>query len=281
MLIFKKVKSYEVPCSNAKITWAGCYLTVNSEEQFKILDVPDATTLVIRKLWWYEKLWGKLLSFRRWVKRRVIALLPVLLCACDLYSNGDCSKSKLSYPQTDFDISNTQPSPHLGFGWANQTEQNIDVVAVEERLLTMQEEIQAICWSIAGKLDPAWDCFWAKLDCDKQFDWSCLSIKVVNPVFSRCSTMGDGITEVPVELLDVPAPESGCAAKGLEATSECPCRYRMIQQGTTVVTTPTVYLYDLIERMTSCRNYWNSPFKEVAYRDMRRAKQLPKSLWNR
>lgn len=211
--------------------------------------------------------------------KRAAILCLFFLCACDS-GGGDCARSRLTYPAA-YPAADFQPSPHLGFGWANQSGRDIDPVAIEERLLTMQEELRAVCLSLAGALDLAWDCRRAKLDCDQQFNFACLNIKVVRPVLSQCTTMGDGITEEPVELLDVPAPDAGCMAKGLTPSPECPCRYRMIQQGNTVITTPTVYLYDLIERWTSCANYWASPFKAAAYSDMRRAGQLPKSMWGK
>jgi hypothetical protein len=84
------------------------------------------------------------------------------------------------------------------------------------------------------------------------FNKKCLRIKVVDPIFSKCSDW---------QFIDVLAPQSLCEAKGLPVNSECPCRWRTSIQGDNwIITPPTMYLWELGRIYTSCNNIWNSPY---------------------
>jgi hypothetical protein len=61
------------------------------------------------------------------------------------------------------------------------------------------------------------------------------------------------------QVLDSEAPQSGCAAKGLEPNPECPCRWRaLIQCPNVIVSTPNLYIYQdaLIRFVTGSTNPW-------------------------
>lgn len=61
------------------------------------------------------------------------------------------------------------------------------------------------------------------------------------------------------ELIPVPSPDSGCVAKGLTPTPECPCYWRVgIQGNQVIVVTPDLHmLQDSVTRMaTGCNDVW-------------------------
>ena len=61
------------------------------------------------------------------------------------------------------------------------------------------------------------------------------------------------------QLLPVSAGDSGCIAKGLAPSAQCPCRWRAgIECPNNLITTPSFYLYKdvLIRYMTGCGDPW-------------------------
>lgn len=99
----------------------------------------------------------------------------------------------------------------------------------------------------------AWGC-WPRDYKDEPLKRNCFAIKLVPPV-QGC--MG-------WDMLPDRAPDQGCIDKGLTPTVECPCRWREVIQGDSlIVTTSTrMPLWDLVSIVTGCAGpgAWNSPF---------------------
>ncbi len=90
---------------------------------------------------------------------------------------------------------------------------------------------------------------------------SCLVIKIVAPLFSRCS---------PDErFVDALAPQYLCEDKGLAPISDCPCRWRTAVQDERYLIVPhepvaTMHLWQLVAIYTSCNNFWETEFAACA-----------------
>jgi len=133
---------------------------------------------------------------------------------------------------------------------------NLDLVKLDQRLLAIESCVNEVKGQQQGATVAqlnAWGC-----PNNRRFEVApikkdCLVIKVMDPVPSKCQSEW--------QLLPAPAPDALCAAKGLKVTPECPCLWR---SGTIddykVITPPRLYLWPVVEIITSCNNLWGSPF---------------------
>ncbi|MDP3987206.1 MAG: hypothetical protein Q8P81_03215 [Nanoarchaeota archaeon] len=96
-----------------------------------------------------------------------------------------------------------------------------------------------------------------------QINRKCVEIKVVEPVFSKCSNWQHVSKCEGCE--PAYADPKLCEAKGLIVTPECPCMYRTATYGDdTIITPPDMYLWEVTRLVTGCNNIWKSPYSVCA-----------------
>jgi hypothetical protein len=97
-----------------------------------------------------------------------------------------------------------------------------------------------------------WQCLRRDFSKMEDIKRSCLVIKIVPPVYSKCSDW---------QFTGAKAPDAGCISKGLTPTAECPCMWRSaVQNDNILVTPPAMYIWDIGRIFTGCNNIWFSPF---------------------
>jgi hypothetical protein len=223
-------------------------------------------------------------------QKLVLAILVwgCLSCASDdLLSH--CPRLPDGPPYTNFSLSGSAYQTKLGYWIDNPTMYYVFEEDLDTRLLRFQANLQKISASLNGELKKEWACGADRIDPTKEFNWSCLAIKIVQPVPSACYYMGSPDVDYDwyppgyaLELMDVPAEDRLCEEKGLTPTLECPCRYRtVLENGQFIVTPPTIYLMHFAMLYTGCYDIWNTPYKEAIYLDMKEREQLPTTLWDR
>jgi hypothetical protein len=175
-----------------------------------------------------------------------LVLFIFLLPACAEYS--DCYQNFFE-DITDFEI-----NPDMATGSGIKVDSggfDVDLFALDARIGMME-------WCITGVMannpepDPKWQCLYRNFTGMRRLKRSCLIIKIVPPVYSKCSKW---------QFIGVPAPNELCRAKGINPTPECPCMWRTaVQDDNVVITPPALYLWEIGRIMTSCNNIWESPF---------------------
>lgn len=217
----------------------------------------------------------------------LIVVISFNMFGCESDEFGNCERTYWWGNITNYDYPITERTPILGIAISNQTMYSRDWKLIDERIIRFESDMRNIAYTLPSELPKEWGCKNNQIDPEKVFDWSCLVIKVIDPVISKCSVMGDPskIDEYswlpekgwPLELSGVSAPAEGCTDKGLVPTEECPCQWRtLMQDGHVIITPPTIYLWNLMTFWTGCQgNMWATPFKEAANADVIRAEQVP------
>jgi len=141
---------------------------------------------------------------------------------------------------------------------------NLDLKKLDARMLAIETCVLQVMKENPTPTDEqrkVWGCSnkpWEQVPIKKD----CVIIKVMDPVISKCQSEWQ-------LLPNAPAPDALCAAKGLQVTAECPCRWRA---GTVddykVLTPPALYLWSVVEIMTGCVNAWGSPFAKCMGKGM-------------
>ena len=128
----------------------------------------------------------------------------------------------------------------------------IDLEELDQRV----DRIEACLGRVAAEVASApaeerakWQCL---RDPAEGMPRGCLTVKVVPPVLSKCSSW---------QFIGVPAPDALCEAKGVHPTAECPCMWRSaVFADRVLITPPAMFVWDIGRILTSCNNIWYSPF---------------------
>jgi hypothetical protein len=136
-----------------------------------------------------------------------------------------------------------------GFAVDNDSTWEIDNVLLDARAEHIEQCLKEVCKD-APPTEPWWDCNCSHLIAS-DLKRDCIVVKIVEPIFSRCSDW---------QFVPIDAPQRLCDAKGLEENPECPCRWRWyIQDQNVLITPPALYLYDLVRMHTTCNAMWFVP----------------------
>lgn len=105
---------------------------------------------------------------------------------------------------------------------------------------------------IDRRIDAIEQCFSEVSGYEEKIKRECLTIKVVVPILSQCSDQ---------QMVPVKAPDEFCNNKGITPTKECPCLWRTaIQDNTTIVTPPVMYLWEIGRIHFGNNNIWESEY---------------------
>ena len=166
-------------------------------------------------------------------------------------------KNCYSYPYSD--VSSFSIKPNLktksGIDIDNTSGIDIDLDKIDYRLSSietcMKDTLLKLSTITKDNLKE-WGCT-NDFPKDVSIKRNCIIIKVVPAVISPCTTEW--------QFIGIKAPDAGCLSKGLITTKECPCQWRTVIQGNSVIVTPpAMYLWEIPKLITGCSMLWKSPF---------------------
>lgn len=161
------------------------------------------------------------------MRGKIVLFISMLGVCCELNEPEQCYQNNYATLKR-YDLDFTEKTP--GGIYVDPTGQDVDLGKIDR--LTGELEV---CLGI----DIRRECFGVKIP----DDWT------VSPCTGE-------------QLLNIPAPDELCRAKGLELTPECPCRWRVeTQDRNIIVATPNLKLYkaELARIVTGKNNVWIAP----------------------
>lgn len=182
-----------------------------------------------------------------------IFMLCVMVCSCGPTKN--CYENNYFSNVSNYSVSpNSSTQSGIQVDVRDVDYSKVDLSVLDARIKAIEECLSSVAQenpTITSEQQKAWQCIRSNFS-PEPFKRDCLVVKIVDPVYSKCSDQ---------QFISAPAPKALCEAKGLTPTAECPCLWRSaIQNNNVLITPPALYLFDLGRIWSSCNNIWYSPF---------------------